>query len=138
MFKKDGLELDGNVLSLFNSKGFVDGKSWIMNVFLGAFVEVEPMLASPEIINIINDDIENGDFEKIDHIIVGSNVGLRLFLEGKISNADIRKAETDNKTITFRSIKFHRTSKGKISFDVVVVKDLEFDYATVDVAGNVI
>ena len=135
--KGDNLELDGGVLNIFGNKGFIDGKSWCMNLFAGCFIQVSPAPASSEIESVINMDIDNGCLENIHHVQVLPNSALRLYLEGRLTRKDIEKAEVTDDSVTFKSVKFHTTEGEKI-YDVVVVAESEHVHATIDKNGKVV
>jgi hypothetical protein len=104
----------------------------------GINVEVEPTPASPEIVSVIESDIRDGNGEKIHHIQVNPNTCLRLFLEGKITRADIEKAEATDESVTFPAVTF-LTADGKIrTYPVVVMPRPEAKIATIDAAGDIV
>lgn len=135
--KGSNLTLDGNMLDIFGAKGYSEGSKWVANVFCGAFVEVDPEPASPDIESVINTDIANGKGDKIHRLLVNPNTALRLFLEGKITRADIDKAEFDQESITIPGIKF-ATSGGEKVLPVMVMADPGWKFATIDLDGNVV
>ncbi len=132
-----GLKLDGGTISLFGVTGFIHGDSWVMNVAFGMNVEVDPDPASPNVSKVINFDIEDGNFEKIDHVMVNSNIGVCLYLEGKISNEQVAEAYVDDDAIIFYDVAFD-TSKEVKYFNVVVSKNTKHSYATIDKNGKVV
>lgn len=129
------LFLNGNTLTIFGNSGFVHGKSWVMN--FGFNIEVTPQPASPEIISVINSDIENGNLEKIACIQVNPNTALRLFLEGTIGREDIERAVVFSESIIFNNIVF-ATIAGVKPFSIVVVPDPKHKIATLDKEGDIV
>jgi hypothetical protein len=135
--KGPNLSLDGNMLDIFGNKGFIEGDKWVINLFFGAFAEVDPSSASPEIESVINVDIADGKGDKIHHLLVNPNTALRLFLEGKITRANIEKAEFDKESVTIPGIKF-TTSNGEKVLPLMVIAEPKWGFATMDQNGKVV
>ncbi|MBU2566804.1 hypothetical protein KKG46_04575 [Patescibacteria group bacterium] len=130
------LILQNGVLEIFGHKGYAENDSWFINLMLGAFVEVIPEPASPEIEAVITQDIAEGKWDKIDHIVVSPNVALRLYLEGKITSTHIRSADTTDSAVVFNKVQF-KGQHSLCSF-MVVVRQTDVNVATMDRNGYIV
>lgn len=134
------LEKDGGTLGLFGVKGFPQGNSWCINLLGGAFVQVDPDPVSPDIQKVIEADIaaEKGDL--IDHVQLGPNAGVRLYLEGYLSDEIIRLATVNEEdgTVTFHNVTLPTGNDGKKQFEVVVIENPEAAVMTIDADGNMV
>ena len=133
---KGVLVLAGNVLELFGMKGFVSGRKWCMNLFAGAFVEVDPVPASPEIESIVGQDIADGNRDKIDHVQVNPNTAVRRYLEGRINREHVVSAHVTEQCVMFDGVEFV-TTDGPQLFKVVV-RQTDMSAATIDEHGEVV
>lgn len=128
----------GGVITIFDAKGVVQGENWLTNSLLGVFVETSPAPVSPDIEDCIGNDFEAGNGKKIHHIKVSPNTAVRLFLEGKLSGDDIKRADVSSDIlIIFRDIPF-KTPGGDCAFNLHVDPHLSHAFATIDVDGNVV
>jgi len=94
--RESSVEISGGStkhLTLFGVKGYVNGKSWVMNVLSGVYVQVVPCPAGPDIELCIETDFDAGNGDKIDHISVNPNTGVRLYLEGRITRNALAEAD---------------------------------------------
>jgi len=135
--KGNNLELNGGVLNIFGSKGFVQGKNWVMNILFGSFVEISPDPLSHDIESVINTDIASGNSDKIHHVQVSPATALCLYLEGRLVRGDIVAAEETENSVTFKDIKFN-TIEGDKTYDLIVIPDSEYAFATVDKNGEIV
>lgn len=129
---------DNNELSLYGVTGLVDGKYWIMNVAFGMRTQVDPAPASPSIEKCISRDYEAGNGEKIKYIQVSPNVGVRLYLEGRITRAMLKDADVGIEgTVVCKQVVFGTPAGAKI-YNVNIVENSEFEFATIDASGKVV
>ena len=135
--KKGAMVLEGSKLTIFGDWGCPDGKSWILPFIGGAGIQVDPEPISPNIQDIINNDIRDGNDDKIVSVQVSPRTAVLLYLEGKITRKDIERAVADDESITFPATEFD-TEKGVLSFPVIVKADNEYGAATLDKDGNIV
>jgi len=133
--KTANLEFDGVKLRVFDKIGFNSGKNWVINAFAGCFVEVDPSPISPQIIGLINADINAGNLEKIDHLTLKSSNLLSLYLEGMLPVSSIVHTEDKGSWVIFKDVQFNMSS-GVVSFPIWV-SDI-YQIATIDKNGDIV
>ena len=138
--RKDGLEMYGTTtLYVFGYGGFKNGAKWaIKPPDFPCFIETTPEPALPEIQECINNDIKNGDFDKIDHVRISPETGILLFLDGTITPTHIREeAETTSVVVVLPRVLIE-TSLGQKPFKVIIDSEVEYPIATIDLNGNIV
>jgi hypothetical protein len=137
LIKKGALTLEDNTISIFDHKGYIDGKYWVMNVFAGLFAKVAPAPVHGDISEIINQDIVDGNFEKIERVLISPNVAVRMYLEGMINRNHIKEAEFFDTKVIFHNISFNTTDGNKL-IDVEVIERPENTITTIDEMGKIV
>lgn len=135
--KIDFMSLEGKTLNIFGQRGvvFENGK-WGINA-LGdmTLFECSPAPASPEIEQLLDEDIKDGKGDMINHVLVDPRTALRLYLEGKINRSHVVNATSDRGCVTFLEIEFS-TCEGSRRLPVVV--EPKATVSTIDRYGNIV
>ncbi len=133
--EKQGMKFDGDIFELFGAKGCIRDGKWFMNVALGAFQEVDRNPVEPQLIDLINTDIADGNFEKIYCVQVSPNFGVCLFLEGFIATEMMERSRSFGGTIIFESVKIGNWEN---PFILIVNPKSEHTCCTMDASGNIV
>lgn len=127
---------DGSRLRIFGREGFKTGKNWAVNAMGGSMmVEIDPSPVKEKIEQLINTDITNGAFDKIDHVSINPNILLCLYLEGALPMNSIQNVEDGEGEVIFYEVPLN-TSLGVKNFTIKVSEEVEI--ATIDAQGFVV
>lgn len=91
--------IDGSHITIFGLQGFpFGGGDWGMSVDLlgnGKYIsaQVDPAPVLERILNIIDQDAAEGNFDQIAMVAVSNRVAVRLFLEGVLQHRHFKKAQ---------------------------------------------
>jgi hypothetical protein len=137
--EKGGMILEGSKLSIFGDWGMSNGETWLVPCFgpTGKVVKINPIAVSFSVEALLNEDIQNGVDDRINHIEVDTHTAIMLFLEKRITRADIEAADADDSYVIFPPLTFN-TKKGAMIFPIVVAIDAEYAIATIDANGEIV
>ncbi|MFA6038855.1 MAG: hypothetical protein WC698_01125 [Candidatus Peribacteraceae bacterium] len=105
----------------------------------GGYLEEEDhLLATSEIQRIIDEDIAEGNGDRIDHLVMSPYDAVHLYLQGRLTEKHIRHAASDllRGTVTFEKVMLP-TSLGEREFTVKVVAS-EVPISTRDREGKLV
>ncbi len=120
--------LHGGTITIFNLDGFHHGNDWGIGIsFTGdenyINCQVEPAPAVEDILDIIEQDKAQGNFEDISMVAVSSRVAVRLFLEGVLQQRDFKRAqEGENEGVGF--ILLPGCQLGEYVFDLGILPEV--------------
>ena len=137
--KKGSMSLEGNKLEIFGDWGMPKDGIWIVPRVgpTGSVEEISPRPITPSIEDLLNEDIENGVDHRINYIQVDTHAAIILFLEKKITKADIEAAVVGDSYVLFPPLTFN-TKKGAMTFPITVTIDAEYEIATIDPGGEIV
>lgn len=93
-------EVNGITIFGWNLERLSDG-SWKLGIF-----QVAASPVSPDIEALIQTDIEAGNGDKIDHVLLSERVFACLFCEGRVTLNHLRKATETEDTVTIPGVQF--------------------------------
>ena len=131
---KNYFSYDGKHLTIFKKYAFVENENfWVVPTFLGINAEVPAEKIAIDFEVVIQQDIDEGKSDQINHIHTSVQLALCLFCEGVIKEENIITAEENSEYILFKDVKFKNGT-----FDVRAYNENKYDRATINSDGNVV
>ncbi|SRR5258708_6476611 len=111
--------------------------SWRLGIF-----EVSPSSVAGDIEKLIQSDLEAGNGEKIDQILVSEKIFAVLYCEGRVTLNQMRKATETEDAVIVHDVKFldKEYTVKVMDSDVLNIRygTSEFRMATIDLEGEIV